>query len=145
MASMSWAESPREVSGDDRFLRWTLWFDVAVSSGNVLVYLLIPGVVGDWLGLSPALLRGVGVFFAFYVAWVFWVASRQEMKRGLAWSVVVLNASWMVLSLGVALLGLVETKGFGTAWIIMQGVAVGGLALVQWLGIRRWVGASGGA
>lgn len=116
-------------------LRPALITDATVSAANGLVYLVAAGPVGDLLGLSPSLLRGLGAFFLGYAAFVALVA--RTPSRATVLLLVVGNLGWAVGSVAVAAAGWGDPTATGTAWIVLQGLIVGGFGVAQAIGRRE--------
>lgn len=116
-------------------LRPALVADAVVSAANGVAYLAAAAPIGDALGLSPGLLRGVGVFCLVWSVCVALVA--RTPRRGTVTAVVVLNAIWAIDSLVVAAAGWGDPTTAGTVWIVFQALAVAGLATLQAVGRRE--------
>lgn len=129
---MSTAAVPLQRSG---ILRPALVLDAAVSGANGLVYLAAAGPVGDLLGLSPALLRGIGAAFLVWAALVALVA--RSPRRGAVTAIIVANAVWVVDSLVVAAAGWGDPTTTGTVWIVVQALVVAGFVALQLVGRRE--------
>ena len=121
------ATRPRQL------LRTALRLDAVVSAANGAAYLVAAGPLGDLLGLSAPLLRGVGAFLLAYAAFV-WLA---QASRASARIVVAGNAAWAAGSIVAAIAGWGDPTTAGTVWIVMQGVVVAGFAELQLAGLRR--------
>ncbi len=135
--SASYANAvPTQRSG---LLRPALVADAVVSAANGVAYLAAAGPIGDALGLSSGLLRGVGAFFLVWAVCVALVA--RTPRRGAVTAVIVLNAVWVVDSLVVAAAGWGDPTTAGTVWIVLQALAVAGLAAAQAVGRRELEGA----
>lgn len=131
--SASYANAvPRQRTG---LLRPALVADAVISAANGIAYLAAAGPIGDALGLSPSLLRGVGAFFLVWAACVALVA--RTPRRGAVTAVIVLNAIWAIDSLVVAAAGWGDPTTAGTVWIVLQALAVAALAAVQAVGRRE--------
>lgn len=116
-------------------LRPALLLDAAVSGANGVVYLAAAGPVGELLGLSPALLRGVGAFFLVWAVLVWAVARRP--RRAAVTGVIAGNAVWAADSLVVAAAGWGDPTAVGTAWIVLQALVVAAFAALQAAGRRE--------
>ena len=119
------------------FLRRVLIFDAVTSGAMGLMLIVGAGALAPFLNLPAPLLRGVGLSFIPFVALVAYAATRQPASRPLALTVAILNAAWVVLSLGLLLSGFVAPNVYGTVFIAAQAVFVGVLAELQVIGVRR--------
>ena len=61
-------------------LRTALKLDAVVTGANGAAYLVAAGPLEDLLGLSPALLRGIGAFLLLFSAAVWTVAARPQVS-----------------------------------------------------------------
>ena len=121
------------------FLRRVLAFD-AVSSGALgLGALLFAPTLAGLLGLPVDLLREAGIVLLPFAAFVGFLASRQEPSRIGVWIVIALNALWVIDSVLLLFANGVEPNALGYAFIIGQAIAVGVLAELQYVGLRRAV------
>ena len=74
-------------------LRAALRLDAAVTGANGAAYLLAAGPLGDLLGLSPALLRALGVVLIAFAAVVWLTAARPAVPRPAVLAIVAVNAA----------------------------------------------------
>ena len=117
------------------FVRPFLLTDAALTAGNGLVYLLAAGRLADLFGTPAALLVGLGAFLAVVGAGVAWLASRRPVPRALVLELALLNAVWVVASLGYAVMGDLTT--IGRVWDVLQAALVAAFAGVQAWFARR--------
>ena len=89
------------------------------------------------LGLPEPLLRSAGFSLLPFAVLVLYLAKRDVLPRGGVWTIIALNAGWVIAS--VALLFLVAPSTIGYAFVIAQAVAVAALAEMQYMGLRRAV------
>jgi hypothetical protein len=123
--------------GASTFLRRVLLVDAATSAAAGLAMLVGASPLEGVLGLSPALLRPAGAVLIAFAAFVFLVARRDTISRGAVWTIIGLNAVWALDSLLLLVSGAVSPSGLGTAFVILQALAVVVLAELEWLGLRR--------
>ena len=116
-------------------LRDVLKADALTSGANGAAYLLAAGPLGDLLGLSPALLRGLGVVLLAFGALVWVVATRPAVPRGAALAIAGVNAAWVAASIAALAAGGLSPTAAGTVWIVAQAIVVAGIAELQ-LGAR---------
>ena len=65
----------------DHQVRLALKLDAVVTGVNGAAYLVAAAPLGDLLGLSPALLRGVGAFLVAFAAGIWVAATRAKLSR----------------------------------------------------------------
>ena len=119
------------------FLRRVLAFD-AVSSGALgLGAVLLAPTLAGLLGLPIDLLREAGIVLLPFAAFVGFLASRQEPSRIGVWIVIALNALWVIDSVLLLFANGIEPNALGYAFIIAQAIAVGVLAELEYVGLRR--------
>ena len=129
------AASPLTRSGG--LLRLALGLDAVVTGANGAAYLLGASLLDDPLGLSPGLLRGVGVFLLVYAAAVWFVATRRPIPDAAVEAVVGANLLWAAGSVGAAVVGIGSLTGLGAGWLVLQAAVVAGFAAAQIAGLRR--------
>ena len=127
----------RSHTRPDATLRLALRLDAVVTGANGAAYLLAAPVLDDLLGLSPGLLRGVGVFLMAYAVAVWLVGSRRPLPIRAAWAVVDLNVLWSIGSVVAVLTGTFATTTAGDVWLVLQAAVVAGFAALQVTGLRR--------
>lgn len=119
------------------FLRQALLADAVISGAMGLLLLLGAGFLAGLLDLPMELLRTAGLVLLPFVAFVAYVATRENPARGAVWAVIVINALWVVASIGLLLSGWVAPNGLGITFVIVQALAVGLFAELQYVGLRR--------
>lgn len=134
---MSHAFALFRASDAQTFLRRVLAFDALTSGAMGLMLVVAAGALGPLLNLPVPLLRGVGLSFIPFVALVAYAATRSPASRSLALTVAILNAVWVVASVGLLMSGLVAPNILGTVFVAAQAVFVGVLAELQIIGARR--------
>jgi len=135
--------SPFEPSS--RLLRRVLICN-AVSSFVVGVLMLVAGgMVAALMGVpgSTVLIQSVGAFLVLFALGVEWVATRAPMNRSHAWTVVVLDASWVIGSALALPFIARELTLIGEAAIILVALVVLIWAVGQTAGIKRLGAPSG--
>lgn len=135
--TLTTAASP--AARDRSLLRVALQLDAAVTGANGAAYLVLAGPVGDLLGLSPSLLRGVGAFLLVFAAAVAATASRTVIPRAAVKAIVVANLGWAAGSAIAAVAGWGDPSTAGTVWIALQALVVAGFAELQVAGLKRAV------
>ena len=118
-----------------KFLRTVLKLDAASCLGMAALVLPAAATLEGPLGInSNVLLAGaaplvpIGLF-------ILWLGTRSEAAAGLVWLVILGNFGWMAASLAAAQ-GLAGITPLGQLAVAGQGLAVLGLALAEWAGLR---------
>lgn len=118
-------------------LRLALIADAAASGATALLMLAGASLIAGLLGLPADLLRYAGLILVPFVAFVAYVGTRPEIPRGAAGAIVVVNFAWVAASVALLVSGAVAPTVLGYAFVLVQAVAVGVLAELQWIGLRR--------
>jgi len=126
---MNFAASPR-------FLPAVLWLDAASGATLGLLHLALGSTLAGWLGLPPALLLASGIALLGYAALAALAARRRPLWRGGVLLLIAGNLVWVLGCLDLLFAGMAHTA-LGTAYVAMHAAAVGGLALLEGLGLRR--------
>jgi hypothetical protein len=119
------------------FLRRALLADAVFSGVSAAVMTLDAGALAPFLNLPEALLRETGLFLIAYAALVGWLWSRLSVPRLLVMIVVAGNAAWTLASIALLFSGAVTPNLLGEAAIAAQAIAVGALAELQYIGLRK--------
>lgn len=119
-----------------RLLRAVLWADVASCAGCAALHLGVASRLAGWFGLPVGLLVGSGLALLGFVAFAAWLASRPRPPRRGVQALALANGAWVLGCLALLVTGAAGT-GMGQAWLVLQAVAVGVLAELQWLAVRR--------
>jgi hypothetical protein len=113
-------------------LRNLLWVDCGAALLAGLAVLLL----SDWLSQLYALPRGllvaVGVVNLMYGSYSFSLARRSRRPRPLLVLLIVANATWSVVCALAAVVLSGTASANGLAHFIVEGVFVGGLAVLEW-------------
>jgi hypothetical protein len=123
------------------FLRRAILADAIFSGVSALLLTFGAGALALLLNLPEALLRETGLFLIAYAALVGWLGTRQSMPKALVMIVIAGNAAWTIASIALLFSGAVTPNLLGEAFVAIQAVAVGALAELQYIGLRK----SGGA
>ena len=118
-------------------LRRALWADAIASGATGLLLLAAAGPLSALLGPHTGFLRPVGLGFLPWAALLVWLATRDDIPRRIAWAVVALNLLYAVDSVLLLFTGWVELTTFGYVFVVVQALAVAGLAELQYFGLRR--------
>ena len=119
------------------FLRRTIQADAIFSGVSALLLTLGAGTLAPWLNLPEALLRETGLFLVAYAALVGWLGTRQSMPKPLVVIVISGNAAWTLASIALLFFGAVTPNLLGEAFVAIQAIAVGALAELQYVGLRK--------
>lgn len=119
------------------FLRRVLFADGAISAVAGSVMFAGAGALEPLLGVPSSLLRYAGLSLFPWVAYVIFVATREQLSRASVWSVIALNALWVAGSVLLLIDGPVAPTTFGYAFILMQALAVAILTDLEYVGLRR--------
>ena len=123
------------------FLRRAILADAIFSGASALLLTFGAGELAPLTNLPEALLRETGLFLIAYAAVVGWLDTRQSMPKLLVLIVIAGNAAWTLGSIALLFSGAVTPNLLGEAVVAIQAVAVGALAELQYIGLRK----SGGA
>jgi hypothetical protein len=122
------------VAGD--LLRLSLRLD-AVASGAVGVVLVAGAAILDGpLGVPAAALVPTGLGLVVWAAALLWLASRPAVNRRAAWTVIAINAVWVLDSVLLAA-GWSALTAAGSIVVLAQAAVVVLLADLQYVGLRR--------
>ena len=119
------------------FLRRAIQADAVFSGVSAVLLTFGAGEFAPLLNLPEALLRETGLFLIAYAALVGWLGTRQSMPKALVVIVIAGNAAWTLASIALLLSAAVNPNLLGEAAIAMQAIAVGALAELQYIGLRR--------
>ena len=122
-------------------LRRAILADAIFSGGSAVLLTLGAGALAPLLSLPEALLRETGLFLIAYTALVGWLGMRPSMPKPLVAIVIAGNAAWTVGSIALLFSGAVTPNLLGELFVAVQAIIVGALAELQFIGLRRSVGA----
>jgi len=88
-------------------------------------------------GLAEPLVRTAGLLLLPLAAFIGWLASRPAPPRALVWVVILGNLGWTAESLALVGQSQPSITAFGTAFVAFQALAVLGLAMLEYAGLRR--------
>src|SRR5664279_4082148 len=119
------------------FLRRAILADAIFSGASAVLLTLGAGPLALLLNLPEPLLRETGLFLIAYAALVWWLGTRQAMPKPLVIIVIAGNAAWTLASIALLFSGWVNPNLLGEAFVAAQAIAVGALAELQYIGLRR--------
>lgn len=117
------------------FLRRVLFADAFASLASAALLIAAPGPLAELTGLSSALLLEAGVVLVPFVLLVLAVAARPSTPRAGVKVIVASNALWVIGS--VAVLATSAPNALGYTFVVAQALAVGVLAELQVIGLKR--------
>ena len=116
-------------------IRRALLADALLSGAAGIVMIVGGAALAPLLNLPAALLIGAGVFFIPWTLALLWIARANPLSRSGAQTVIAVNVAWVLAS--IALLFALTPSPFGVAFVIAQAIAVGVLAELQYIGLKR--------
>jgi hypothetical protein len=119
------------------FLRRALLADAVFSGLAALGLSFGAGAFAALFHLPDVLLRETGLFLVAYTALVGWLAARSAVPKALVMLVIVGNAAWTLASITLLLSGAVSPNLLGEIMVVVQAIATGVFAELQYLGLRR--------
>lgn len=124
---------------NDVFLRRVLLADALISGATGALMLGGAPLLAGMLALPEPLLRYAGLALLPFAAFVAYLATRAAIARAAVWLVIAINALWVLDSLVLLLSGWVTPNMLGYGFVLVQALAVGVFAELQFLGLRRAV------
>ena len=119
------------------FLRRTLQADAIFSGVAALLFVFGAELFAALTNLPEAFLRETGFVLMVYAALVGFLGTRPMMPVPAVRAVIGVNAAWVVGSVALLVSGWGAPNLFGQALIVMQTIAVGAFAELQFMGLRR--------
>ena len=108
----------------------------ALLCGAAGIVMIVGGAArAPLLDLPAEVFVGAGVFFTPWTLALLWIARGNPISRAGAQAVIALNVAWVIAS--IALLLVLTPSPFGSAFVIAQAIAVGVLAELQYIGLKR--------
>ncbi|HTU11899.1 MAG TPA: hypothetical protein VMG08_13495 [Allosphingosinicella sp.] len=117
------------------FLRRILALDSLSCLGMGLLLALGAASLAPLFGLPETLLRFAGLALLPVGAFMGWLASRPMPPRALVLVVILGNLAWTAESF--ITLGQVQPTALGAAFVVAQALAVLGLTILEYVGIRK--------
>lgn len=119
-----------------RMLKLALLADAAACAPLALLQIAMPQLLADQLGLPQALLTGTGIFLAIYTGMLLVLANSNAIWKSLADLIVIGNVGWAAGCIALAVAGIVQPNGLGSAYLLIQALAVLVLAGWEFKGIK---------
>lgn len=123
-----------KLVASSRFLAGVLWVDAASAAASGLLQLAATDLLARWLGLPAGLVAATGWILLAVAAWA--AIAAGSLARGAVLALVAANLAWVLGCVELLFTGTAGTVP-GVAWLAMQAVAVGTLAALEGLGLRR--------
>ncbi len=120
------------------FLRTVLKLDAASCLGMATMVLPTAAALETPLGVESAILTGAASSLVPIGLFMLWLGMRREAAPALVWLVILGNFGWAAASFAAAE-ALPGITALGQLLIAGQGLAVLGLALAEWAGLRASV------
>lgn len=119
------------------FLRRALIIDAVMTGATALLALLAGGLLAQLLAVPEPLLRYAGVALVPFVLYVGFLARREVVSRASVVAIIALNISWVVASVWLLVGSSIQPNALGSAFIVVQAVAVALFAELQYVGLRK--------
>lgn len=118
-------------------LHRALQLDAIVSGVTGTVLVVASGPVADLFALPVDFVLYAGVAMLVWAAVTGWLGTRPAVPRGGAVAAIVVNLIWAIDSFALLVTDWVDPNGLGTAFIVVQAVAVLAVTELQYTGLRR--------
>ena len=118
------------------FLKRVLMLDAVSCLGMGAVLAAAAGALSPLFGLESSLLFGAGAVLIPTGLFILWVGTRAQIRPLFVYLVIAGNLVWVLESL-LLIRGAAGITDLGTAFVVAQAAAVAGLALLEWIGVRR--------
>jgi len=125
------------IRNQNTFLRRALIADAAISGVSGVVMLGAAGVFHDLTALPADLVRYAGLSLLPFAALVAFIATRADIPRAGVWTVIAINAIWVVESILLLFSGWVHPNLLGQIFVVAQALMVAGFAELEFIGLRR--------
>ncbi|MGL5736619.1 MAG: hypothetical protein ACRCYS_17280 [Beijerinckiaceae bacterium] len=122
---------------DEPTLRRILLLDAATCATTGTLLTMGANFLQAPLGLFPELMRYAGLLLFPSAAFMLWTARRRPLTRWAVLLIIAGNGLWVLESLLLlASPSLAPTTSLGTAFVLVQSVAVAALAALEWWGLK---------
>ena len=118
------------------FLKRVLILDAASCLGMGVMLIAGAGMLSTAFGLADSLLLGAGALLVPIGLFILWAGTRASVAPFFVYLIVAGNAAWVLESL-LLMESSVTISALGTAFVAVQAAAVAGLAILEWIGVRR--------
>lgn len=126
----------------EKLLRLALTENLIFSAASGIALLVAPGVISGFLGEAvPAwLMLALGAGLLCFAGGLLRQILRRSLKRGEAILTIIMDEGWVVASIALLVLAPHWFSGAGQWLVALVALAVAGLAIAQWVGLRRLKG-----
>lgn len=118
------------------FLRTILKLDAASCLGMAALVLPAAGALQGPLGIDGSALQAATAPLIPIGLYMLWLGTRREAAPAFVWLVILGNLAWAAASF-VAAANVPTITALGRLVVTGQGLAVLGLALLEWAGLRQ--------
>ena len=118
-------------------LRRILIVDAVTSGASGIAMFAFADLFASLLQLPVELVREAGLILLPFAAFVGFVASRREPARVAVWTIIALNAVWVVDSILLLFTGWVAPNALGYVFVIAQAAMVLVFADLEYRGLKR--------
>lgn len=126
----------RRFTGLPLFHR-ALLLDLSTCIPTAILLVAGADVLAPLLGLPPALLRNAGWVLVPFALLLALTLRADRPHRLAAWSVMEINLAWVAASFWVLYGAGLQPTAIGSAVVVVQALAVAGIAVLQFIGWRR--------
>lgn len=119
-----------------KLLKNVLIADAIGGVASAALHLVGGAALASMLALPQSLLTGSGIFLAGYAVVLFALALRRTLPKAVIWAVIGGNVAWSLIAVDIALMGVVSPNAMGLAYLAVQALAVLGLAVVEYVGLK---------
>lgn len=118
-------------------LRFALTADAVASFALGALMIAAAGFVAGLTELPAGLLFWAGIGLIPWGGYIAWAATRPAIPRLAAQIVIEVNLIWTIGSFALMAFGVIHPNALGVAFVAVQALAVLGLAVAQWIGLRQ--------
>lgn len=137
MTTISPTAAASRAKPADRLLRTALKIDAVACGLTGLGFIGTPRTHNDLFGLPAGLTLPTGVFLLLFAVAVWFTGSRRRIEPRAVIAVISANVAWVVASVAVIAAGWLELTSIGIGYVVLQALAVGILAELEFIGMRR--------
>lgn len=119
------------------FLRRVFAFDAVATAATGVLLAAAAQPLETLMGLSAEITLPSGLFLIAYALVPAIMAARKTLPVAAVWTVIAINAVWVVESLMSLALHWITPNPLGVAFVVAQAAAVAVIAELQFIGLRR--------
>ncbi len=123
-------------TSDPRLLRFALTLDAVATGAMALGLIIAANWLSPFVGISAEFLRNAGLVLLPFTAGLIYFTSRREPSPLATRIIIALNILWVIDSVAVLAVDIVNPTGLGVAFVLVQGFAVAVFAFLQTLGLK---------